>query len=67
VGNPVMTSGTEMEWDVNETFWTFKDKFHILDSPIDRIVALGLKIPNHKLQIPNKLQAPISNDQIVFV
>jgi hypothetical protein len=25
------------------------------------------KIPNHKFQIPNKLQIPISNDQMNFV
>jgi hypothetical protein len=25
------------------------------------------KIPNHKFQIPNKLQIPISNDQKDFV
>jgi len=25
-----MASGAKMEWNINETFWTFEDKFHIL-------------------------------------
>jgi hypothetical protein len=35
----------------------------MINSPVNPIDALELKIPNHKLQIPNKSKAPISNDQ----
>jgi hypothetical protein len=38
----------------------------MINSPINPIDALELKIPNHKLQIPNKSRAPISNDQKDF-
>jgi hypothetical protein len=32
VGDPVMTSRTEVERDVNQTFWTFKDKLHFFSN-----------------------------------
>jgi hypothetical protein len=38
----------------------------MINSPINPIDALELKIPNHKLQITNKSKAPISNDQKDF-
>jgi hypothetical protein len=28
MGNTVVASRAEMEWNINETFWTFEDKFH---------------------------------------
>jgi hypothetical protein len=30
MGNTVVASRAEMEWNINETFWTFEDKFHFL-------------------------------------
>jgi hypothetical protein len=29
MGDTVVTSWAEMKWDINETFWTFEDKFHV--------------------------------------
>jgi hypothetical protein len=29
VGDAMVTSRAEMEWNINETFWAFEDKFHI--------------------------------------
>jgi hypothetical protein len=29
MGDAVMTPWAKVEWNINKTFWTFEDKFHI--------------------------------------
>jgi hypothetical protein len=36
-----MTSRAEMEWDIDKTFWTFEDKFHLLDPPNPKSLPTG--------------------------